>query len=222
MYQFLALTFFLTVFFGLAIAIGLLRQHLKWKLPAKIYSIWITIYILFILFGTGPSKERVYPNAEVSPYKLPWKAGVTRFISQGNKSFTSHRGLHLNAWDFWMSIGTEVLAARSGRVIEVVEEFDGIGLKSNYVLIEHEDGSKAMYAHIKKVEETVKIGTYVRQGQIIAYSGMVGQTINPHLHFVVLNKEKTSSLPITFSDVSDGVPLAGRFYKSMNVLIPTN
>ena len=43
-----------------------------------------------------------------------------------------------------MSIGTKVLAARVGTVVEVVQNFDGIGLNSNYVIIEHEDGTRAM------------------------------------------------------------------------------
>lgn len=49
-----------------------------------------------------------------------------------------------------MAIGTEILAARAGTVVKVEQSFDGIGLKSNYVMIQHEDGTIAMYAHIKK------------------------------------------------------------------------
>lgn len=115
-----------------------------------------------------------------------------------------------------MDIGTEILSARAGTVIKIEQSFAGIGLNSNYIMIEHEDGSRAMYAHIKKNGSLVKAGDSVEQGQVIAYSGMVGQTINPHLHFVVFNRSETESLPITFSDVSDGVPLAGRFYTSGN------
>lgn len=120
------------------------------------------------------------------------------------------------AWDFWMPIGTEILAARAGIVINVEQSFDGIGLYANYVKIEHEDGSRAMYAHIRKNGSIVKVGQHIMQGQLIAYSGMVGQTINPHVHFVVFNKDETASLPIAFADVLDGVPLAGHFYVSGN------
>lgn len=117
-----------------------------------------------------------------------------------------------------MPIGTEVLAARSGIVRTIEQSFEGIGLNSNFIVIEHEDGTRAMYAHIKKNGAAVNIGDEIKQGQLIAYSGMVGQTINPHLHFVVFNKEETDSLPITFSDVADGVPLAGHFYTSKNAV----
>lgn len=115
-----------------------------------------------------------------------------------------------------MPIGTEILAARAGTVVKVEQSFDGIGFYSNYITIEHEDGSRAMYAHIRKNGAVVRTGDHVEQGQLIAHSGMVGQTINPHVHFVVFDKNETASLPIIFADVSTGVPLAGHVYVSGN------
>lgn len=115
-----------------------------------------------------------------------------------------------------MPIGTEILAARSGVITEIEDSLDGIGLRSNFILIQHEDGTFANYAHIRYHGSAVKVGDIVKQGQVIAYSGMVGQTINPHLHFNVFNSTKTDSIPISFSEVPSGVPLAGRFYTSEN------
>lgn len=57
----------------------------------------------------------------------------------------------------------------------------------------------------------------VKQGQAIALSGMVAQTIYPHLHFVVFSSDESVSLPISFSDVPKGVPLAGYFYTTGNI-----
>lgn len=214
-YIILATIFFLTLIAGFINGIGLLFKKNKFKKYNKIYIAWLSIYTLFIIFGTGPSlnRARIQKN---SPYKLPWQEGVEHFVSQGNKSFTSHRDLHLYAWDFWMPIGTKILASRSGKVIKVIDHFDGIGIESNLIKIEHLDKSKALYAHIKKHGSLVKEGDNILQGQVIALSGMVGQTINPHLHFVVFNKDETESIPISFSDVDGGVPLAGHFYTSQN------
>lgn len=178
--------------------------------------LWFVTYFIFIIFFTGPKNLSLYPDPTSSPYKLPWKEGVARFVAQGNNSFTSHRNLHLHAWDFIMANGTPVLAARGGEVDEVVQNFDGIGFDSNYIHIRHDDGSVGGYAHIKKDSSFVKVGEKIYQGQPIALSGMVGQTIMPHLHFYVLDEEKTASLPISFIDVPEGVPLAGRFYTSNN------
>ena len=165
---------------------------------------------------TGPEDLNQYPPRIGSPYKLPWAAGVTRFVAQGNRSFTSHRGTHRFAWDFVMPNGTQILAARAGRIIEVKDAWDGIGLNSNFISLEHEDGQRSVYVHIRFNGALVKEGDLVKQGQPIAFSGMVGQTIFPHVHFYVMNKEGTLSIPIAFVDVPEGVPLAGHFYTSEN------
>ncbi len=191
----------------------------KRKIKVRIFLIvWFIPYFFFILFFTGPKDLDAYPPREQAPYKLPWKAGVRRFVAQGNRSFTSHRDFHEYAWDFVMANGTEILAARDGRVLEVNDGFNGIGLNSNAITIEHQDGQRSAYAHIRYHGAIVKVGGLVKQGQPIALSGMVGQTIFPHVHFLVINKDGTSSIPISFAEVPGGVPLAGRFYTSENTV----
>ncbi len=180
----------------------------------RFYLFWFFPYLIFILFFTGPKDLSSYPPQTESPYKLPWQAGINRWTSQGNNSFTSHHDFYFYSWDFWMPIGTEVLAAREGRVSQSVDAFEGFGFSTNFVMIKHADGTTAGYAHIKK--SLVQVGDIVKQGQPIALSGMVGQSVNPHLHFDVINKEGTQTIPISFSDVPGGIPLAGRFYTSEN------
>jgi murein DD-endopeptidase MepM/ murein hydrolase activator NlpD len=196
------------------------KTHGFWRANQRrvlgVYGVWFSGYAAFIVLGTGPGDLASYPPARSSPYKLPWRSGATRFVVQGNRSFTSHRGSHLHAWDFWMAVGTEVVAAREGNVADVADQWDGVGLDSNFVAIEHDDGTRAVYAHIRRSGAVVKIGERVRQGQLVAYSGMVGQTLFPHLHFVVQSRDGSASLPISFSDVRDGVPFAGHLYTSEN------
>lgn len=192
------------------------RFWTKWRRGIVLfYCGWFGSYACFILFATGPFASDPYPPAQASPYKLPWQGGVRRFVPQGNRSFVSHRGNHLYAFDFWMPIGTVVVAARGGTVTLVEVNHDGFGTLSNYVKIEHSDGTAAMYAHVRKNGALVKLGESVRQGQPLAYSGMVGQTLYPHLHFVVVGP-KQEPVPVTFADVQDGVPLAGHCYVSGN------
>ena len=180
-------------------------------------AIWFVPYFSFIILFTGPRDLSLYPPKETSPWKLPWKGGVTRFVAQGNRSFTSHRAEHEGAWDFVMPIGTEVLAARGGQVIEVESNYDGIGYYANFVAILHEDGTRSVYAHLKKDGVLVKTGEFVQQGQAIALSGMVGQAPGPHLHFYVTDKTGTKPVFISFRDVpGNGIPLAAHFYESGN------
>jgi murein DD-endopeptidase MepM/ murein hydrolase activator NlpD len=182
----------------------------------RFYRAWFGCYALFIAFDTGPEDLFAYPPSASSPLQTALAGRVTRLVAQGNRSFVSHRGGHLRAWDFWMSVGTEVLAARSGEVVEVEDGLDGIGLLSNFVTIEHDDGTRAVYAHIRKGGAVVKVGDRVRQRQLVASSGMVGQTVFPHLHFVVTDYAGAASVPVSFSDVPGGVPLAAHWYTSQN------
>ena len=220
LYPFLAFIYFASIFFITALVGTLLIRPSflrKNKRPIRIlYGVWFGTYILFILFFTGPNNLNEYPPHENSEYKLPWASGVSRFVAQGNRGFTSHRGLHMYAWDFLMPNGTEVLAARDGIVDEIVDSFDGIGFQSNYIHIKHSDGTYSGYAHIQKGRALIVKNESVKQGQPIALSGMVGQTILPHLHFYVLNKDKSKSVPISFNEVNTNPINAGRFYKSKN------
>ncbi|MBY0385458.1 M23 family metallopeptidase, partial [bacterium] len=180
------------------------------------YSIWFGPYLMFIIFFTGPVDLSQYPPQETSPFKLPWSEGDIRFVSQGNRSFTSHRGLHLNAWDFVMPIGTPVLASGEGDVVRVEMYHDGIGLLANIIVIEHANGIRTGYAHLKKDSAQVKLGDHVKQGQLIALSGLVGQTPFPHLHFFATDSSGTEPRPISFKEVPGGIPFAGHFYSSEN------
>jgi murein DD-endopeptidase MepM/ murein hydrolase activator NlpD len=225
-YPLLAVVFFATVLFALfLVVLTLLRIVAPRRWPGAFWArrrrrilivaaAWFGGYALFVACGTGPEDLATYPPAASSPYRLPWKPGVTRFVVQGNRSITSHRDAHLHAWDFWMPVGTEVLAARAGQVVEVEDGLDGIGRHGNFVTVEHDDGTRALYAHIRKGGAAVKLGEQVEQGQLVAFSGMVGQTLYPHLHFVVRNRDGSASIPISSTDVPGGVPRAGSFCTS--------
>jgi murein DD-endopeptidase MepM/ murein hydrolase activator NlpD len=191
------------------------RKH---KIKTQIFiSISFAILFCFIYFFTGPKNLSEYPNPQLSPYRLPWEAETKRFVSQGNRSFTTHRDFFEYSWDFWMDIGTTILAARGGKVVAAEDNLSGIGFfHGNRVIIEHDDGTKAVYAHIRQSGALVKKDEIVKQGQPIAYSGMVGATINPHLHFHVISKDGSRTIPISFQEVEAGVPLAGKFYTSEN------
>ncbi len=124
--------FALSVMIVLLLLIMIFVKPAVWvKNKSKIllfYSIWFLPYFLFVMFFTGPQDIYKYPDQATSPYKLPWKSGIKRLVVQGNRSFTSHRDLHRFAWDFLMANGTPILASRSGKVVEVRDDFDGIPL----------------------------------------------------------------------------------------------
>ncbi len=103
-----------------------------------------------------------------------------------------------NAIDFLCEEGTEVKATLDGKVFDVftgvTKRYSGYDTPSenqlpreewygNYVVIEHENGEYLFYGHLKSI--LVKKGDIVKKGQVIGYSGNVGWSIKPHLHYMV-------------------------------------
>ncbi len=138
------------------------------------------------------------------PYMLPYRDDQTFIVSQGYNGRTSHRGE--NALDFDMPEGTEILAARSGVVTDVVDRHskscpdESCNQYNNVIRILHQDGTFAEYAHLKKNGAQVIEGQEVEAGEVIGLSGKTGWTTGPHLHFIVfkLTKKGRESLETDF------------------------
>jgi len=160
-------------------------------------------------------------------YTLPYDK--SHKVSQGFNGNTSHKGTSKYAIDFAMPIGTPVLASRSGKVVEIVQRHDkhGMGLDmrsfANYVIIEHADKTLGRYFHLKQNSVTVKLGTEVKTGELLALSGDTGRTSGAHLHFVVTKAQaykesyRSVSVPIKFL-CSEGIvdnPVKGATYCSV-------
>jgi len=124
-----------------------------------------------------------------SPYVLPYPAGASFFVDQGNCSppGNGHRGVTRFGYDFLMPIGTPIYAARGGIVTQVEEShFDGQVAATgfdNLIVIRHDDGTTTLYGHLTHDGAVVNIGDRVLQGMLVAYSGNTGNSGNkPHLH----------------------------------------
>jgi len=169
--------------------------------------------IAYVAACTGPRDLSLYPSRTTSPFRLPFPDGSSRLCVQGNRSLFSHRGRYEYGYDFLMAIGSPIAAARAGKVIDVQVDRDGIGLyPGNQIVIRHDDGSTALYAHLEQGGSLVSVGDLVTQGQVIGRSGTTGRSLYPHLHFQV--EESQQSVPTTFADVEDdlGIPRPGSFY----------
>ena len=156
--------------------------------------------------GSQPYVCEDYPSASTSSYILPFEKGESFTVSQSNCSSTSHFGNSKYAYDFSMPMGTKVIAARAGEVLNVKQsDYDNNpGLEGNYINILHEDGTVASYRHLSRKSVMVQVGDLVGQGDQIALSGNSGKSTGPHLHFVVWKKRGLpESIPITFSNVNE-------------------
>ncbi|MCX5759075.1 MAG: M23 family metallopeptidase [Candidatus Hydrogenedentes bacterium] len=193
----------------------------------RLWQVLAGLFVALLMAGigsywifTGPQNIAQYPPADLSPYRLPWTAGQTLLCVQSNRGVVSHRGWERFAYDFAMPVGTDVCAARGGTVIQVTVDHDGHGYHwpNNVIAIRHDDGTQAFYLHVKKDGSRVSVGDRVKQGQVIALSGHVGNSMLPHVHFHVTDSGKKSTLPITFADVGKdmGIPRMFKRYTSGN------
>jgi len=51
-------------------------------------------------------------------------------------------------------------------------------------MLDHGNGVRSLYGHLKRVD--VKVGQRVAKGQVIGLVGSTGRSTGPHLHYEVL------------------------------------
>jgi murein DD-endopeptidase MepM/ murein hydrolase activator NlpD len=88
-----------------------------------------------------------------------------------------HKGI-----DFAVPTGTPVMAAGGGTIKKEGWE----GGYGNFVLLDHGNSYATAYGHLSRFAPGVHIGSHVRQGQVIAFSGATGLATGPHLHYEIL------------------------------------
>lgn len=141
-------------------------------------------------------------------YRLPFQDGLQFRISQASGGpVTTHNDKgSLYAVDFPMPVGTTVVAARGGTIIDIVrpnKEGDKQAKfldKANYVRILHDDGTWGMYAHLLHYSSELYLGQRIKAGEPIGLSGNSGYSSGPHLHFVIQKNggESDTSIPFSF------------------------
>jgi len=109
-------------------------------------------------------------NLEAFPNMLPVIGGVI------SRSYTEEH----KAVDFVSSSNDPVHATASGRVTFAGSK-DDLG---NMLEIEHDSGVKTRYAHLSRF--SVRSGSYVKKGEVIAFMGNTGYSTGSHLHYEIL------------------------------------
>jgi len=214
-----------------------------------------TYYVRVAPVGSESTNYRLVLNpGQVIPtqvsnsktYQLPYPDGQTYKVNTGNNNGGNHSNKwNSYAWDFGMPEGSTVVATRGGKVVSLYEGSQttlssqtGWEKYTNYVLIDHSDGTSSLYAHLKYNSVIPKVGDYVNQNQPIAQSGKTGHVTGKpgdHLHYSVQKTPKDiplggfgnssggywqESLPSTFTDPDvlrknpNGIPTAANSYTS--------
>lgn len=120
-----------------------------------------------------PPTQRHFSSSGSRMFIWPAEGRVVRtFADRSDQKFT---GI-----DIAVPRGTEVRAARSGKVVFAGDSIPGYGLM---VIVAHDNGYATCYAHASRV--LVREGQQVSQGQVIARSGDSGRGSSPFLRFEV-------------------------------------
>lgn len=137
------------------------------------------------------SNVNVVPSAAgyISPLRGKTKANITT-------AYGAYRG-HSGA-DFACAAGTPVLAVKAGKVYKSTAKMVNGKYVSygEYIIIDHQDGTMTLYAHMLAGSRTVSQGQSVSQGQQIGQVGSTGNSTGNHLHFEVwVNGKHTNPAP---------------------------
>ena len=103
-------------------------------------------------------------------YRISSRYNLKRRIAYYGNKIRPHKGT-----DFAANINTPIIATASGTVVESERR----GGNGNYVKIKHNSTYSTQYLHMSK--RKVNKGNYVKQGDVIGWVGMTGNTGGPHV-----------------------------------------
>ena len=163
-------------------------------------------YRLEVINGSEVKREQVACTVTRQPetkvvltgigYWPALPTGIFRFpLNQGriSSSFGWRRNGFHRGVDIATSRGTPIYAAADG----IVTRRTSSASYGNYVAISHTGGYSTLYAHVKSISPSVRVGEKVARGQVIAWVGSTGISTGSHLHWEVIRNGKPLD-PINF------------------------
>lgn len=129
--------------------------------------------------GVSLKSSEIFVSPLNGDFRISSNFGNRKHPIHGKIAF--HKGV-----DYAAKLGTPIHATAEG-VIEYIGKNGGYG---NYIKIKHNNKYSTCYAHISKFSSNIKLGSKVKQGQVIAYVGSTGVATGPHLHYEVMYNGK--------------------------------
>lgn len=114
--------------------------------------------------------RRAFLSAPVQFSRISSRYNLNRRIAYYGYKVRPHKGT-----DYAAPIGTPILATANG----TVEESTRRGGNGKYVKIKHNGTYSTQYLHMKN--QNVRRGQFVKQGDVIGWIGMTGNTGGPHV-----------------------------------------
>ena len=180
---------------------------------------WVAVVALFMaLTSQGFATPVMY---------LPWQSGKSFQCTQGNNNTFSHSKQLAYAYDLGLPAGEPILASAGGVISSYHDGTPGYVDASfgNFVIINHGDGTYALYAHMQNGSVSQFVhnnGQTIQQGDQIGRCGATGTAYGAHLHIQVMQSSVTSSQTVFFSFAEAGSPTQGQWLTSKNIRVLPN
>jgi murein DD-endopeptidase MepM/ murein hydrolase activator NlpD len=123
-------------------------------------------------FPDGKSVRKAFVRAPLSFSRVSSNFNPKRRHPKLN-TIRAHRGV-----DYAAPSGTPIKAAGDGKIIHRGRK----GGYGNVVILQHGGNITTLYAHMSRFSKA-RMGSRVRQGDIIGYVGATGLATGPHLHY---------------------------------------
>lgn len=143
--------------------------------------------------------RRAFLQSPLKFGRLSSRYNLKRRIAYYGNKVRPHRGT-----DFAANVGTEILATADGTVTKSERR----GGNGNYVKIRHNGTYETQYLHMKS--RKAKVGDYVRQGDVIGWVGMTGNTSGPHVCYRFWKNGK--QVDPFLQDLPTSEPLANKYH----------
>ncbi len=121
----------------------------------------------------GKSMRKAFLRTPVEIARISSRFNLKRKHPVLNK-IRAHKGV-----DYAAATGTPIKATGDGKIVHR-------GKKGGYgrtIIIQHGTKYSTLYAHMSNYRGGLKVGSRVKQGQVIGYIGSSGLATGPHLHY---------------------------------------
>lgn len=129
----------------------------------------------------GNSLEGAFLKAPLDFFRISSRFSNSRYHPV-LKRYRAHHGV-----DYAAPTGTPVYAIGSGKVIAKGYQAKGGG---NYLKVKHNSVYTTTYMHLSRFAKGIKVGSAVKQKEVIGYVGATGLATGPHLDFRVFENGK--------------------------------
>ena len=130
-----------------------------------------------------------------------WNCGGITYDVPGYNHSGIDIGIAPFAWNMMNDNSVEVIAIADGQIIQKGDGFfdmecSASTLDWNFLIVQHPDGTFAMYGHMKSGTVTsLEVGDQISTGDYIGIVGSSGASTGPHLHLEILDQTFASIDP---------------------------